>query len=166
MEDSTKKTLMAVGVGVGATGVIATAMYFLGGREAPKMPTMTGFGNLTKREIGFGALVETRIRKLSDRRLPLDSSQTIHSPIGVITFGDETEPLMEVKVRMNGTQETKQLRPVRLDDGDHSNIRTEVKRWIRDNYDIITNFWAGSGLSIPKGWPFDRDIAFVADLGD
>ena len=56
MTDDTKKTLTAVGVGVGATSIIATAMYFLGGREAPKLPS---FGELTgaaKREIGFGAL--------------------------------------------------------------------------------------------------------------
>jgi hypothetical protein len=56
MEDSTKKTLMAVGVGVGATGVIATAMYFLGGREAPKMPSLGDVTGFTKREIGFGVL--------------------------------------------------------------------------------------------------------------
>ena len=56
MEDDTKKVLTAVGVGVAATSVIATAMYFLGGREAPKLPS---FGELTgaaKREIGFGAV--------------------------------------------------------------------------------------------------------------
>ena len=49
------KTLTAVGVGVAATGAIATAMYFLGGREAPKLPS---FGELTgaaEKEIGFGS---------------------------------------------------------------------------------------------------------------
>jgi hypothetical protein len=56
MTDETKKTLMAVGVGVGATGVIATAMYFLGGRESPKMPSLGDVTWFTKREIGLGAL--------------------------------------------------------------------------------------------------------------
>ena len=56
MDDNTKKMLMAAGVGVGATGAIATAMYFLGGREAPKMPSLTGIGDFAKREVGFGAV--------------------------------------------------------------------------------------------------------------
>ena len=61
MDDSTKKTLMAVGVGVGATGVIATAMYFLGGREAPKTPSLGELGAFGKREMGFGAIARTRV---------------------------------------------------------------------------------------------------------
>lgn len=40
VDDNTQKTLLAVGVGVAATATIATAMYFLGGREAPKMPSV------------------------------------------------------------------------------------------------------------------------------
>jgi len=46
----------AVAVGVGATAAVATAMYFLGGREAPKVPTLEGLGDFAKREVGFGAL--------------------------------------------------------------------------------------------------------------
>lgn len=49
MDDSTKSTLVAVGVGVGATAAIATAMYFLGGRENPKLPS---FGDVTGLAIG------------------------------------------------------------------------------------------------------------------
>jgi|SRR5271166_4202784 len=51
MEDSTKKALMAVGVGVGVTAVVATAMYFLGGREAPKVPSTSELTGLAKREL-------------------------------------------------------------------------------------------------------------------
>ena len=54
MNEDTKKTLMAVGVGVGATGVIATAMYFLGGREMPKLPTFGQTEKLVEREVLFG----------------------------------------------------------------------------------------------------------------
>jgi hypothetical protein len=54
MTDDTKKTLTAVGVGVGATAAIATAMYFLGGREAPKLPTFGDAEKLAKREVLFG----------------------------------------------------------------------------------------------------------------
>ena len=39
-----------VAVGVAATAAIATAMYFLGGREA------TGIGNFAKSQIGIGAI--------------------------------------------------------------------------------------------------------------
>jgi len=55
MTEDTKKTVTAVAVGVGATAAIATAMYFLGGREAPKMPSLGEVTVLAKREIGFGA---------------------------------------------------------------------------------------------------------------
>jgi len=53
MEESTMKTLTAVGVGVGALGVVATAMYFLGGREAPKVPSMHDLEKVVRRETGF-----------------------------------------------------------------------------------------------------------------
>jgi len=57
MEDSTKNTLIAVGVGVGAVSLIGTAMYFLGGREAPKLPSLKDVGRLARAETGFGAFV-------------------------------------------------------------------------------------------------------------
>jgi hypothetical protein len=47
-----------VGVGVGATAVIATAMYFLGGREMPKIPSFGEAGRLVKREALFGRETE------------------------------------------------------------------------------------------------------------
>jgi|SRR5271166_171789 len=56
MDDNTKKNLLAVGVGVGATAAIATAMYFLGGREAPKVPSFGDVTGFAKREIGFGCV--------------------------------------------------------------------------------------------------------------
>ena len=56
MDDNTKKALTAVGVGVGATAVIGAAMYFLGGREAPHVPSMSELGAFGKSEIGLGAL--------------------------------------------------------------------------------------------------------------
>jgi len=49
-------TLIAVGVGVGAVAIIGTAMYFLGGREAPRVPSLDELGAFGKREIGLGAL--------------------------------------------------------------------------------------------------------------
>jgi len=50
-----RKALMAAGVGVGATAAIATAMYFLGGREMPHVPSLGEVTDLAKSEIGFGA---------------------------------------------------------------------------------------------------------------
>jgi len=87
MDDSTKSTLVAVGVGVGATAAIATAMYFLGGREAPKMPTLTGLGDLAKREIGVGALrvlmgpdIPNQIRDHYDAKIDQIPSGGRHTP--------------------------------------------------------------------------------------
>ena len=85
MEDSTKKMLMAAGVGVGATAAIATAMYFLGGREAPHVPSLGEVTGLAKRETWFGAtsLLDltprealTRWREdLDSRRKDLDNAR-------------------------------------------------------------------------------------------
>jgi len=59
MEDSTKNTLIAVGVGVGTVSLLGTAMYFLGGREAPKVPSLGELEALGKREFLFGSDTET-----------------------------------------------------------------------------------------------------------
>ena len=69
MEDNTKKMLMAAGVGVGATAAVATAMYFLGGREAPHVPSLGELGAFGKREIGFGALHKS-VASLIDEEAP------------------------------------------------------------------------------------------------
>jgi hypothetical protein len=58
MEDSTKNTLTAIGVGVGAVGVIATAMYFLGGRETPKM-----FGALSTSSMITSAITNNNLAR-------------------------------------------------------------------------------------------------------
>jgi hypothetical protein len=76
--DEPKPWYAAVGVGVAATAAIATAMYLLGGREAPKMPGLGDLGAFGKREIGLGALWADQIqdevlceqvRKLSDDKV-------------------------------------------------------------------------------------------------
>jgi hypothetical protein len=72
MDDNTKKMLMAVGVGVGATGAIAGAMYFLGGREAPHVPSLSELGKFGKREF-YGA---SAARKLT----PAQSRYAAYSP--------------------------------------------------------------------------------------
>jgi hypothetical protein len=54
MSEDTKKALMAISVGVGTTAVIATAMYFLGGRELPKLPTFGQTEKLVEREALYG----------------------------------------------------------------------------------------------------------------
>ena len=58
MTEDTKKTVTAVAVGVGAVGAIATAMYFLGGREMPKIPSLGDAERLVKREALFGRETE------------------------------------------------------------------------------------------------------------
>ena len=66
MDDNTKKMLMAAGVGVGATAAVAKAMYFLGGREAPHVPSLGEVTGLAKREIGFGAVSIDRVQELKN----------------------------------------------------------------------------------------------------
>jgi len=69
MDDNTKKALMAVGVGVGAVGAVATAMYYLGGREAPKVPSLDELSAFGKREFLFGAVAtkEERLQRFRNR---------------------------------------------------------------------------------------------------
>lgn len=45
---------MAVAAGVGATAVVMTAMYFMSGREMPKLPTFGQTEKLVEREALFG----------------------------------------------------------------------------------------------------------------
>jgi len=75
MEDDTKKILTGVAVGVGATAAVATAMYFLGGREAPKMPSLGDVTGLAKREFLFGAVStkEERLQRFRNRVEELQS---------------------------------------------------------------------------------------------
>ena len=67
MTEDTKKTVTAVAVGVGAVGAIATAMYFLGGREMPKVPSLDELSTFGKREFLFGALSSTSMEGLPEK---------------------------------------------------------------------------------------------------
>jgi hypothetical protein len=53
-EESKPSVGAAIAVGVGTTAIIATAMYFLGGRELPKLPTFGETEKLVEREVLFG----------------------------------------------------------------------------------------------------------------
>ena len=70
MDDNTKKMLMAAGVGVGATAVVATAMYFLGGREVPKVPSLAEMTGFAKRELWFGAMSQDEYTAAVMAQLP------------------------------------------------------------------------------------------------
>jgi hypothetical protein len=58
--DDQKKILTGVTVGVGATAAIATAMYFLGGREAPTLPSLDSWKSAASRELGLEGAIFTR----------------------------------------------------------------------------------------------------------
>lgn len=84
MDDSTKSTLVAVGVGVGATTVVATAMYFLGGRENPKLPSLGDVKGLAKRELyGAGTMRTQTEPQRSNRTWEAHFSFTIPEGVDV-----------------------------------------------------------------------------------
>lgn len=103
MEDSTKKALMAVGVGVGATGLVATAMYFLSGREMPKLPSLSEVGELARREVLFGASSQNVKfgKELEDHLERVASLQKLPSPRTL--YGKELEDYLQWVSQLKGT---------------------------------------------------------------
>ena len=106
-----KKALTAAGVGVGATALVATAMYFLGGREAPKVPSLDELSTFGKREFLFGALSSTSMEDLPEtirreyyvKRPGLPDGIGSHLNCSAVSDSDTGDIIVACKNMSNGT---------------------------------------------------------------